>query len=155
MLEVAKHFTEEEKRPARSILFVSFDGEEQGLLGSQHYVNNPARPLDQTVAMINLDHVGAGNGALTVGVTHIDKLFAQQAANSVGLREKIKTYGYFPGGDHVPFYERNVPTITIVSAGVHSHFHQPSDTSQEIDPQNISTATKFVISLVKLLANPS
>ncbi len=155
MLELAKHFTEEGRRPARSILFVSFDGEERGLLGSKHYVNNPARPLDRTVAMINLDHVGVGNGTLTVGVTHSDKLIAQEAANLVGLREKIKVYGYFPGGDHVPFYKKDVPTITIVSAGTHPHFHQPSDTSKEIDPNIVSTATKFVMSLVNLFANPS
>ena len=155
MLEVAKHFTKEGKAPKRSILFVSFDGEERGLLGSKHYVNNPAHPLHQTVAMINLDHVGVGNGTLTVGVTHSDKLIAQEAANLVGLQEKIKIYGYFPGGDHVPFYKRDVPTITIVSAGVHPHFHQSSDTAKEIDPNIVSTATKFVMSLVNLLANPS
>lgn len=155
MLEVAKHFTKEGKAPKRSILFVSFDGEERGLLGSKFYVKNPAHPLNQTVTMINLDHVGVGNGALTVGVTHSDKLIAQEAANLVHLQEKIKIYGYFPGGDHVPFYKRNVPTITIVSAGVHPHFHQSSDTSKEIDPNIVSTATKFVISLVNLLANPS
>ncbi len=155
MLEVAEHFTKEGKAPKRSILFVSFDGEERGLLGSTHYVDNPARPLNQTVAMINVDHVGMGNGTLTVGVTHSEKLIAQEAANLVGLQEKIKTYGYFPGGDHVPFYERDVPTITIVSAGIHPHFHQPSDTSEEIDPNIVSTATKFVISLVNLLSNPS
>ncbi len=155
MLEVAKHFTKEGKAPKRSILFVSFDGEERGLLGSKYYVNNPAHPLNQTVTMINLDHVGVGNGALTVGVTHSDKLITQEAANLVDLQEKIKIYGYFPGGDHVPFYKRNVPTITIVSAGVHAQFHQSSDTSKEIDPNIVSTATKFVISLVNLLANPS
>ncbi len=155
MLEVAKHFAEEGRRPARSILFVSFDGEERGLLGSKHYVDNPAHPLHQTVAMINVDHVGVGNGKLTVGVTHSDKLIAQEAANLVGLQDKIKVYGYFPGGDHVPFYERDIPTITIVSAGVHPHFHQPSDMSKEIDPNIVSTATKFVMSLVNLLANPS
>lgn len=155
MLEIARQFAEEEMKPKRSILFVSFDGEERGLLGSKEYVENPPLPLDRTVAMINLDHVGVGNGTLTVGVTHSDKLIAQEAANLVGLREKIKVYGYFPGGDHVPFYKKDVPTITIVSAGTHPHFHQPSDTSKAIDPNIVSTATKFVMSLVNLLANPS
>ncbi len=155
MLELAKHYTEEGERPARSILFVSFDGEERGLLGAKHYASNPARPLNQTVAMINLDHLGVGNGNLTVGITHSDKSIAQEAANPVGLQEKINVYGYFPGGDHVPFFKRNVPTITIVSSGIHPHFHQSSDTSKEIDPKIVSTATTFVISLINLLANPS
>ena len=84
MLAVARYFTKEGKRPKRTILFVSFDGEERGLLGSRHYVNNPAIPLDRTIAMINLDHVGVGNGTLTVGITRLEKSIAQQAAAHVG-----------------------------------------------------------------------
>ena len=155
MLEVAKQLTEDGKKPKRSILFVSFDGEERGLLGSRLYVDNPARPLDHTVAMINLDHVGTGNGTLTVGITRLDKSIVQQAATQIGLTENIKLYGYFPGGDHVPFYEMEVPTITVVSAGVHPHFHQPSDTAEEIDPETVRMAARFVLSLVNLLANSS
>jgi Zn-dependent M28 family amino/carboxypeptidase len=155
MLEVAKQLTEDGKKPKRSILFVSFDGEERGLLGSRLYVDNPARPLDQTVAMINLDHVGTGNGTLTVGITRLDKSIVQQAATQIGLTEKVKLYGYFPGGDHVPFYEMEVPTITAVSAGVHPHFHQPSDTAEEIDPETVRMAARFILSLVNLLANSS
>ena len=134
MLEIARRFTENSNKPKRSILFISFDGEERGLLGSKLYVNKPTRPLNRTIAMINLDHVGVGNGTLTVGITRLDKSLAQQAALQAGLAEKMKLYGYFPGGDHVPFYEMEVPTITVVSAGVHPHFHQASDTADTIKP---------------------
>ena len=155
MLEIARHFKEGAKKPKRSILFVSFDGEERGLLGSKHYIQHPAWPLKKTVAMVNLDHVGVGNGALTVGVTRIDKSTAKQAAAHVGLAEKIKVYGYFPGGDHVPFYEAEIPTITVVSAGIHPHFHQPTDTPDTINPDILKTATSFVLSLLDLLVNPT
>jgi len=155
MLEVVRHFTKEGKRPKRSILFASFDGEERGLLGSRHYVKNPRLPLERTVAMINLDHVGVGNGTLTVGITRRDKSIARQAAAHMGIAEKIKVYGYFPGGDHVPFYESKVPTITVVSSGVHSHFHQASDSAKEINPEVVRTAAMFVLSLLDILANPS
>ncbi|MGH9198054.1 MAG: M20/M25/M40 family metallo-hydrolase, partial [Acidimicrobiia bacterium] len=76
MLEVARMFAESGLRPKRSLLFVSFSGEEQGLLGSRLYVSQPTRPLAKTVAMINIDHAGIGNGRLTVGVTGLDKSFA-------------------------------------------------------------------------------
>ena len=155
MVEAVRHFTKEGKRPRRSILFISFDGEERGLLGSSLYVKNPALELARTVAMINLDHVGVGSGALTVGITRLDKSIAQQAAAHEGLAEKIKIYGYFPGGDHVPFYESKVPTITVVSAGVHPHFHQASDIADTINPNVVMTATQFVLSLLDILANPS
>ena len=155
MLEIARRFTENSNKPKRSILFISFDGEERGLLGSKLYVNKPTRPLNRTIAMINLDHVGVGNGTLTVGITRLDKSLAQQAALQAGLTEKIKMYGYFPGGDHVPFYEGEVPTITVVSAGVHPHFHQPSDTADTLKPDVVMTAAQFVLHLLDILANPS
>jgi len=155
MLEVARRITEDTKKPKRSILFASFDGEERGLLGSRRYVTKPVLPLDRTVAMINLDHVGVGNETLTVGVTRLDNSIVQQAATQAGLTKKIKLYGYFPGGDHVPFYEVEVPTITVVSAGVHPHFHQPSDTVDTINPDVIKMATQFVLALINIVANPS
>jgi len=66
MLEVARRVSEG-ARPARSILFIAFDAEERGLLGSEHYVDEPVRPLARTVAMLNLDMVGRlGSGPLTV-----------------------------------------------------------------------------------------
>ena len=155
MLEVARRLTEEGKQLKRSILFASFDGEERGLLGSRRYVANPGIPLDRTIAMLNLDHVGVGNGTLTVGVTRLDNSIAQQAATHTGLTKKIKLYGYFPGGDHVPFYKVGVPTITIVSAGIHPHFHQPSDTTKEIDSEIVTMASQYVLALINVLANSS
>ncbi|HBP90417.1 MAG TPA: M20/M25/M40 family metallo-hydrolase [Nitrospirales bacterium] len=153
MLELARMLSKSTTSPKRTILFVSFDGEERGLLGSTHYVNYPAVPLDQTVAMLNLDHLGVGNGKLTVGVTRMNKALAQQAADQTGFSDKIQLYGYFPGGDHAPFYDVGVPTVTVVSSGTHPHFHQPSDTVESIQPESLKTATKFLFSLMVLLAD--
>ncbi len=153
MLEAARLLTRSSIKPQRTILFISFDGEERGLLGSKSYVRSPARPLEQTVAMINLDHVGVGNGSFTVGVTRMEKKTVQQAAQQAGLIDKVNHYGYFPGGDHVPFYQAGIPTITIVSAGIHPHFHQASDTADTLNPEILQTATQFVFNLLTTLAN--
>ncbi|GJL68029.1 MAG: M28-family zinc peptidase [Nitrospirales bacterium] len=153
MLELARILSQSATSLKRTILFVSFDGEERGLLGSTLYVSHPIFPLDRTVAMVNLDHLGTGDGKLTVGITRMDKTLAQQAANQVGLHDKIRMYGYFPGGDHVPFYEAGVPTVTVVSSGRHPQFHQPSDTLESIQPENLTIATKFLYSLIALLAD--
>lgn len=153
MLELTRMLSQSATSPKRTVLFVSFDGEERGLLGSTLYVSHPAFPLDRTVAMINLDHLGAGDGTLTVGVTRMDKMLAQQAADQAGLGDNIQMYGYFPGGDHVPFFEAGVPTVTVVSSGRHPHFHQPSDTLESIQPANLAIATKFLFSLITLLAD--
>jgi aminopeptidase YwaD len=56
LLELARIFSEQ--KPQRTIVFAAFSGEEEGLLGSNYYVNNPAVPLANTIAMINMDMIG-------------------------------------------------------------------------------------------------
>ena len=137
----------------RTILFASFSGEEQNLLGSTRYVQHPTHPLANTVAMINVDHVGLGNGKLTVGVSNMSKDVAKRAAEHAGLSEAVNLYGFFPGGDHVPFAEAGIPTVAVVTAGTHPHFHQASDTPDTIQPDRLYTAARFVLALTQHLAN--
>jgi hypothetical protein len=67
LLELARTLSQDRSRMRRTVVFIAFGGEEDGLLGSSYYVNHPALPLEQTVAMINLDMVGRlREGALTV-----------------------------------------------------------------------------------------
>jgi hypothetical protein len=67
LLELARQFAKEKKN-RRTIIFIAFGGEEEGLLGSKFYVNNPIFPLEKTVAMINMDMVGRlTEDKLTVG----------------------------------------------------------------------------------------
>ena len=58
LIELARLFGGERGKLRRTIVFIAFGGEEEGLLGSNFYVNNPAVPLAQTVAMINMDMIG-------------------------------------------------------------------------------------------------
>jgi len=154
LLELARVLTKTKPGPARTIVFISFDGEERGLLGSKLYVSQPTHPLNKVVVMINIDHVGVGNGKLTVGITRQSKAIGEQSAKLADLSEKINFYGFFPGGDHVPFFESGVPTITIVSSGKHSHFHQPSDTAETIQSEILQKAARYALTLTWLQANP-
>jgi len=139
--------------PRRSILFLSFSGEEQGLLGSRLYLSQPIVPLPKTIGMVNVDHAGVGNGRLTVGVTGFEKNRAQDIGQLAGLSDKLDLFGFFPGGDHVPFKEAGVPTITVVSGGIHPHFHQPSDTADTINPEILQSVARYVLALTWQLAN--
>ncbi len=153
LLEVARVLRLAGAHPQRHILFLSFSGEEQGLLGSKLYVEEPLIPLKKTKAMINVDHVGVGNGRLTVGLTGFEKSVAAQAGQAAGIEDKLDLYGFFPGGDHVPFKEAGVPTVTVVSAGVHPQFHQPSDRVDTLNPEILVAATRYVLALTWQLAN--
>ena len=68
MLELARTFTYSRPRLRRTVIFIAFSGEEEGLLGSNYYVNNPVVPLANTIAMINLDMIGrAKDRKLVIG----------------------------------------------------------------------------------------
>lgn len=58
VLELARLFRTQGQRPRRTLVFIAFSGEEEGLLGSNYYVNHPIVPLANTVAMINMDMIG-------------------------------------------------------------------------------------------------
>jgi len=153
LLEVARVLALAPSASKRSVLFLSFSGEEQGLLGSRLYLAQPIVPLATTTSMINIDHAGVGNGRLTVGVTGLEKSVVLKAGQTAGLSEKLDVFGFFPGGDHVPFKEAGVSTITVVSGGVHPHFHQPTDTADTINPEILKTVARYVLALTWQLAN--
>ncbi len=153
VLEVARAMAQAGVRPKRSILFASFTGEEQGLIGSTSYVRHPARRLDQTKAMINVDHAGIGNGRLTVGVTGLEKSLAGEAGRLAGVANHVDLFGFFPGGDHVPFKEAGVPTFTIVTGGTHPHFHQPTDRADTVNAELLIRAARYTLALTLHLAD--
>ncbi|HEU5132634.1 MAG TPA: M20/M25/M40 family metallo-hydrolase, partial [Pyrinomonadaceae bacterium] len=58
VLELARIFSTQQPKLKRTVIYIAFGGEEEGLLGSNYYVNHPIAPLDKTVAMINMDMIG-------------------------------------------------------------------------------------------------
>ncbi len=56
LIELARMFSSQKTR--RTIVFIAFSGEEEGLIGSSYYVNHPVVPLTSTIAMINMDMIG-------------------------------------------------------------------------------------------------
>ena len=153
LLEAARILMQPPFRSLRAILFMSFSGEEQGLLGSQLYIRHPVRPLAQTVAMVNVDHAGVGNGRLTVGLSGLPQAVAIRAGERAGLADRLDLFGFFPGGDHVPFKNVGIPTVTIVSSGEHPHFHHPSDRVETVNQTILETTARYVATLVWALAN--
>ncbi|MCA1593550.1 MAG: M20/M25/M40 family metallo-hydrolase [Acidobacteria bacterium] len=68
LLELARLLSQERAKLRRTVVFVAFSGEEEGLLGSSFYVTRPTLPLEQTVAMINMDMIGRlKDNALIIG----------------------------------------------------------------------------------------
>ncbi|HKP45364.1 MAG TPA: M20/M25/M40 family metallo-hydrolase [Pyrinomonadaceae bacterium] len=84
LLELARMFASSEMpRPKRTLVLVAFSGEEEGLLGSNYYVNHPIRPLEKTVAMINMDMIGRMKD---------NKLIIGGVGTAQSWREEIATF---------------------------------------------------------------
>ena len=76
VLEIAEKLKANQFELNRSILFMGYNAEEQGLLGSKHYVNNPTVPLKNIITMINMDMIGRmSNNKITVGGTGTSSAF--------------------------------------------------------------------------------
>ncbi len=152
LVEVARILAEEGPYP-RTILFVAFSGEERGLLGSAHYAGNAARPLDDTVAMVNLDMVGRLDGKLIVHGTGtgtgldamVDRLVATHAFDAT------KDPGGFGPSDHASFYAKKIPVLHLFT-GTHSDYHRPTDTAEKVNYDGMARIARMVAEGVKEIA---
>ncbi|MGE3818620.1 MAG: M28 family peptidase [Isosphaeraceae bacterium] len=136
MMEMARRLAKRADPLPRRVVFMALSGEERGLLGSQHYDENPVYPLDQTVMMINFDMVGRLNSAneLTVygtGTTPGIDVLVDALGKSHGLTIKKIADGTGPS-DQQSFYLKNMPVL-FAFTGTHSDYHRPSDDTERVN----------------------
>ncbi|MEE9218841.1 MAG: M28 family peptidase [Acidobacteriota bacterium] len=154
LLEIARALARRRSEIGRSVLFAAFAGEEMGLLGSSHYVSNPALPLERTVAMINLDMVGRSReGRLNVGGVGSSPRFealVRRLNEPYGLSLQLSSGGFGPS-DHTPFYARQIPVLFFFT-GAHRDYHRPSDDARHINYESLVRITGLVTDLARDLA---
>jgi hypothetical protein len=155
VVELARHFGPlyaGPPKPKRGILFQCYAGEELGLLGSSHYVNNPSLPLEKAVAMINMDMIGRiRDGKVYIGGVGTGSTFKalleEEQKNSELKFEFSDTTGY-GSSDHTSFTTKQVPVLFFFS-GLHADYHKPSDTWDKIES---GEAVKLLRSVASLTA---
>ena len=135
LMEIARRLKERRAPNARTIVFVAFSGEELGLLGSTYYVKHPARPLNATYAMLNLDMVGRlGDRKLTAFGAETAKEFPA-LLDSVAGTYQMAVAGTGDGwgrSDQESFYTQDIPVLHFFT-GVHEDYHRTTDDWQKID----------------------
>jgi len=154
LLEVAGAFVSRRDGLRRSILFLAFSGEEQGLLGSSHYVKDPIFPLQQTVAMINMDMIGRmKDKKLIVGGIASSPAWQDVLAqvNEVSeLELKFKEGGFGPS-DHSSFFGKKIPVLFFFT-GVHPDYHKPSDDYDKINAAGTQSVVDFIFQTTKAIS---
>jgi Zn-dependent M28 family amino/carboxypeptidase len=118
VLEIARAFTAVEPRPKRSLLFLMVGAEEQGLLGSQHYAEQPVYPLAKTLAAINVDGVNQWGRTKDVtvigmGASDLDDYLRDAAAGQgrVLRPDPESEKGFYYRSDHFNFAKKGVPAL--------------------------------------------
>ncbi|MBX2976111.1 MAG: M28 family peptidase [Ignavibacteriaceae bacterium] len=135
VLELAQKFASMENELNRSYLFIGFGGEELGLLGSNYFVNNSPLPIENMIAMINLDMIGRLNSdtSLIVYGTGTSKSWDELLLkyNTFPFKLTKNPEGYGPS-DHSSFYAKAIPVLFFFT-GTHSDYHRPSDDADKIN----------------------
>ncbi|MCB9831016.1 MAG: M28 family peptidase [Planctomycetes bacterium] len=152
---VAHYRSQPEDADLRSILFLGFDAEEQGLLGSAHYVKAPIRPLDQHDLMINFDMIGR--------ITE-RRLRVDGSKSAAGLEELLKPLFAGSGleivagdtvmmaSDHAPFYSAGVPVLFGIIDPFHNEYHTPADTADKMNCVDAVRVVELFDRIARVLA---
>ena len=150
VLELARLFIEQ--KPKRTILFMAFGGEEEGLLGSNYYVNHPLLPLANTIAMINMDMIGRmKDRRLIIGGVGTAKEWRDiMAADTEKPFQLTLNEDGFGPSDHSSFYARQIPVLFFWT-GTHNDYHKPSDTFEKINYEDEALILKMVARIVNQL----
>ena len=155
VMELARLATANKPQWKRSVLFMTFAGEEIGLLGSSYFVNHPSMPVTSIDAMINMDMIGRMvNNRLFVGGVGTSPGFKpalEQLDKNVGIDLNFSESGY-GSSDHTSFNAKKIPVLFFFS-GLHTDYHKPSDTADKINSEGAIKVLSLVYGLTGRLAS--
>jgi len=135
LLELAQKLSSQKNRLKRSILFIGFDAEEKGLLGSKYFIENSPIETENIITMINMDMIGGvKDSSATISGVGTSPSF-QPLIDSLSLSRTLDFSLSMPGfgpSDHASFYSKDVPVLFFFS-GFHEDYHTPKDTWKNIN----------------------
>ena len=158
LIQIAKAIHANPLKPKRSVLMIAFCAEERGLLGSKHYTNNPLRPLNDMICMLNIDMIGrneesasepASDNLNTIHLVgskdHSMQLhqMVEKANESIGFMFEYDEEERVDGrSDHASFSEKGIP-VTFLFGGFSPYYHKPTDTMDGINFAKIANAARL------------
>jgi len=171
LLEIAEQFAKE--HPARSILFVSHEGEEAGLLGSRWFTDHPTVSLDSIAAVHNMDMLGKGRAdqvkfggpasLQSLGSRRLSREFGDIIDSVNATRSEVmaidRTWDVtanplnrFCRSDQVNYVRKDVP-VTYFSTGYAQDYHQPTDEPRYVDYDHAARIGRFIHDVMMAVAN--
>ena len=154
LLELAQKLSSNINNLKRSVLFVGFDAEEKGLLGSKHFIESSPVKIENITTMINMDMIGRmSDSSYTVGGVGTSPLF-EHLLDSLKKGRPFNLVMNKPGfgpSDHATFYTKDIPVLFFFS-GVHDEYHTPADTWQLINLRGEKHILDYIYDLTYYLS---
>lgn len=153
VIELARYFAKNKRKENCNFLFICFSGEEEGLIGSKYFTNNPTYPLEKISCMLNMDMIGRLNDSTHklmisgTGTTALwEPLLNQLIAENTYLKLKTDSAGMGPS-DHASFYLKNIPVLHFFT-GIHGDYHKPSDDAEKINFYGEKQILDFMVKVI-------
>lgn len=165
VIEIASALATLKQRPKRSIVFLCFFGEEKGLLGSRYYGRHPVIPLADTVAQVNLEHMGRTDdteGPRVGGVsitgydysTMVDAFRKAGEATSIQVEKHPRNSdAFFGASDNQALADLGVPAHTVCTSFIFPEYHRPGDHWEKVDYANMARVDRMVALGLLILAD--
>ena len=165
VIEIARALSQLNPHPKRSVVFMTFFGEERGDIGSGYYGKHPVFPVVKTAADINLEQVGRTdstegkqlNNASVTGFDYSDvTTYLQNAGRQMGITvylNKEASDAYFVRSDNAALAEQGVPAHTLCVAFDYPDYHGLGDEWQKVDYENMAKVDRAVALALLNIAN--
>jgi hypothetical protein len=156
VIEIAAAIASLPEKPKRSILFLTFFGEENGFLGSGYYTTHPIFPLDKTIVDLNLEVLGRTDDLegptprqlFVTGYDYTDMTPAiVRAGAATGIKivkHPVKSETFYGRGDSISFARAGVPAATVGATFEYPDLHKPSDEWQKLDYENMARLDRCI-----------
>ena len=148
IIEIGRNLTDQKESLGRSVIIVAFDGEESGLIGSNHFLDDSIVPPEKIKLMFSLDMVGmyeAHEGLDMVGVTMLNDAdrITEEFAGEYNITIKKANGRIEQRTDTAPFGEIGIPAIHA-NTGLESPIHKPEDVAEELDYEGMALVANYI-----------
>jgi len=155
LLEAAEYLASRRGELRRSILFLTFTGEERGLVGSAYWCDHPTVAFKKITAMINMDMIGRLDGRkLFIGGTKTSPAFEpilRELSKEAGMEVTLGAGGRAPS-DNTSFYRKNLPVLFFFT-GLHPEYHRPADDWDTLDIEGMEQVATLAALTTERIAN--
>jgi hypothetical protein len=140
--------------PKRSVIFITFSGEELGLLGSQYFVDHMPVPLANVRAMLNFDMVGRmrDDRMIVYGVATARELNDIVTRANTDALKLTATGDGFGASDHSSFYAKNLPVLHFFT-NVHDDYHRASDDADKLNAAGLARVVSLAERITRAIAD--